>query len=333
MIHSFWAYFTDPLLYASTWGCLILGIGCGLVGTLLFLKKASLMGETLSHASYPGLMLGVLFLSAFPSSVSSMSNGFIDLLALVGAWMTSVLGVFIHSRLIKSKMSSDAALCWVLSSFLGVGVLVASKLQFSAARLYHRAQVFLYGQAATLSDHHLWLFGILVALMLLMVKIFYRPLLLHSFDRDYASCLGFRPLAFRVGIQMVITALIVSGLRAGGVLVMAALLVAPAVAARWWSRSFDQMLVLAALIGAVTGVLGNILSLETESFVQSLDLYFDHVLPTGPAIVIVGSLIAFISVLIAPEKGLLFRAFQARLLKKKWLTQLQTSENSGRELR
>lgn len=325
MSYSFWAYFSDPVLYASTWGCLILGLGCGLVGTLLFLKRASLMGETLSHASYPGLMLSVFSLSLFPVSGSLLTGWVVDIIALIGAWITSGLGVLLHSRLVRAKVSSDAALCWVLSSFLGIGVLIASKLQFSSPRLYHRAQVFLYGQAATLSDPHLWLFVALVSLTILMMIVFYRPLLLQSFDREYATCLGFRPVAFRISVQLVTTALIVAGLRAGGVLVMAALLVAPAVAARAWSRSFKQMLVLSAVIGAITGVLGNVLSLEVEYALKTMGIPVEHVLPTGPAIVIVGCALALISVLIAPQRGLLSKVRRNRQLKKRWIEQLKVA--------
>lgn len=324
MSHSLWSYFTDPLLYASTWGCLILGLGCGLVGTVLFLKRSSLMGETLSHASYPGLMMSVLGLTFFPSLSGLTQGWYVDLVALIGAWATSGLGVLVHSRLVKAKVSSDAALCWVLSSFLGIGVLMASKLQFSSPRLYYKAQVFLYGQAATLSDQHLWMFGILVLGLTLIVTIFFRPLWLQCFDREYAQCLGFRSLAFRVTLQLFLTALIVAGLRAGGVLVMAALLVAPAVAARWWSRSFLQMLKLSALLGALIGVLGNILSLEVEMLLVKYKLPIEHVLPTGPAIVLVGCVVALVSVFIAPERGFLWKRQQRAQLKQKWLLELQT---------
>jgi manganese/zinc/iron transport system permease protein len=281
------------------------------------------MGETLSHASYPGLMFSVLILSQFPRLGSFTKGWWVDLVALIGAWASSGLGVLLHSRLVRAKVSSDAALCWVLSSFLGLGVLLGSKLQFSAPRLYHRAQVFLYGQAATLSDQHLWLFSLLVSLMILAVILFFRPLLLQSFDREYARCLGLRPLLFRVGIQLLLTAIIVAGLRAGGVLVMAALLVAPAVSARWWSQSFKQMLILSAGIGAFTGVLGNILSLEIEGLIRQLKLPLEHILPTGPAIVIVGCLIALVSVLIAPKRGLFSKWRKRRQLRSQWLAQLQ----------
>jgi len=104
---------------------------------------------------------------------------------------------------------------------------------------------------------------------------------------------------------------------------MAALLVAPAVSARWWSQSFKQMLILSAGIGAFTGVLGNILSLEIEGLIRQLKLPLEHILPTGPAIVIVGCLIALVSVLIAPKRGLFSKWRKRRQLRSQWLAQLQ----------
>ena len=141
-------FFLDPILRAPTIGSMLLGFVSALMGVVVFIKKRSLIGETLAHAAYPGLILGA-FMAVFFSKLASI--GF-----LAGAFITSCLGLYVVEKLeTRFKIHPDSALCLVLSLSLGVGVLFSSHLQFISPLHYQRAQIFLFGQVATMNDFHI----------------------------------------------------------------------------------------------------------------------------------------------------------------------------------
>jgi manganese/zinc/iron transport system permease protein len=305
-------YFCDPLLQASSLGCLLLGASCGLIGTLLLLRQACLIGETLSHASYPGLMLSALIISSFDLNFFDDSTiSHVDLILLLGALISSSLGFYLYSLMTRSRISSDAALGWILASFLGIGVLMASRLQFITPRLYQRSQAFLYGQAATLTMVHVKLLTLEFILILGTFFFGYRSLLCTHFDLPFAKTQKMQHPLFQIWLYALTNALIVSGIRTGGVLVIAAILVAPAVASRAFSTSVKQMAIGAALIGAFSSFIGHVASVEVELFLhdKSVDTIF---FPTGPSIAIVACLLALLFRLLTPRTGVVYMVWQRR---------------------
>jgi len=111
-------FFLDPVLRAPTIGSMLMCFSAGLIGCLVFLQKRSLVGEALSHAAYPGVVISILFAALFfPFSEAAASVSI-----MLGAFITGLLGLFvIHHLEKKLNISSDAALCFVLSVFFGVG--------------------------------------------------------------------------------------------------------------------------------------------------------------------------------------------------------------------
>jgi manganese/zinc/iron transport system permease protein len=303
--------FYDPVLRAPTLGSMLMCFGASLVGVIAFLRKSSLIGESLSHAAYPGVMLGVMAAGFF--GVLDLWEGFASLLVLFFAFLTAILGLFLIDLLQKRKVPTDAALCLVLSSFFGIGVLGASRLQFTHSVLYQQALGYLYGQAATMTDRHIVLYGVLAALVLACVIFFFRELQILSFDRHFAKSMGVSVAKIEGMIFFLMALSVVTGIRSVGVVLMSAMLIAPAAFARQWTHHFSTMLVLAALCGVVSAYLGNVLA--------------SH-LPTGPMIVLIASIFCLFSLLFAPERGLLsrmfrraafrFRCLQENLLKAMW---------------
>ena len=144
MIASPLYYFTDPVLQAPTIGSILMCLSSALIGVIVFLRRRSLLGEALSHASYPGVVISV-FVTAhfFPSAYDALAS-----IVLMGAFCTSAAGLWLIEKMENHlKVKNDAALCFVLSLFFGIGVLIASRLQFSHALWYKTVQVFLFGQA------------------------------------------------------------------------------------------------------------------------------------------------------------------------------------------
>ncbi len=286
-------FFTDPLLRAPTWGCILMSIASSLMGTTLFLKKRSLLSESLSHATYPGACLGIaLFAFFFPNH-----EEWIFLAVLIGAFFSSLLGLKVIQKMEKGKVPSDAALTFVLSLFFGMGIVITSALQRVFPPMAKQAQMLLFGQAATMSDMHIWIYGALAGVVILFLFFGFRPLQAFLFDSDFAKAnqVPVEPLE-KILFWLLLLSLIV-GIRSVGVILLSGMVIAPSVAARQWSDRLQMVLFLASLFGGVSGLLGNLFSVVYN-------------LPTGPTIVLVGAGFALFSLLFAPQRGLLFRLYR-----------------------
>lgn len=307
-------FFTDAILRAPTIASMLMCLAASLVGTLVFLRKESLIGEALSHAAYPGVMVGVLISGLL--CVKEYEGVTLSLAVLSGAFLSSVAGFWtIHKMKTKYNVKSDAALCFVLSSFFGIGLTIASELQFSYTSLYKQAQIYLYGQAATMTDIHIAIYGLLSLLIIGAVASLYKEWQLLLFDRQFAKVIGVQkqwiePLLFTLTVLAVII-----GIRSVGVVLMSAMLIAPAVAARQFTHHLSYLLALAASFSLMSGFFGNYLSVELTRMLHHYYPSTRVALPTGPMIVLVASALCLFSLFFAPERGLLPRLFRIRSFK------------------
>ena len=123
-------------------------LGAALIGVIVFLRKQSLLGESLSHAAYPGVIIGVIFAGLL--GLNDQHEIFLAILIMSGAAITALLGLWCINLLERYfNIRSDSSLCFILSAFFGIGITLASQVQFSFSYLYRQAQVYLYGQALT----------------------------------------------------------------------------------------------------------------------------------------------------------------------------------------
>jgi manganese/zinc/iron transport system permease protein len=299
MDHSLLSYFTDPVLKAPTLGSILMCLSASLVGVLVYLRKESLIGEALSHATYPGVILGAWLFSFMVSS--SFENPLFPAFVMGGAGLTGLVGIFALNFLTKKlSIRSDAALCFVLSAFFGAGVFLASQMQFTHTLLYKQSQVYIWGQTATMTDSHVKVYLALFILTAIPLLIFYKEFKAITFDRVWATTFGL-PVAWMDRLLFVMIVLsLVTGIRSVGVVLVTAMLIQPAVAARQFTDRMGLMFILSALFGGASAFLGNVLSFE---FSQAYDLSF----PTGPMIVLVSSAIALFSLLFAPKRGIVMR--------------------------
>jgi len=298
---TFLDFFTDPILRPSTVGCMLMCFASALVGVVVFLRKRSLIGETLSHASFPGVVIGV-FLSAL---LIPFSDELIALAILCGAFLFAFLGLkalnFLENRL---RVKADSALCFVLASFFGLGILIASRLQQSYPLWYKQALTFLYGQAATMTNMHVIIYGCFGLVILGFILYFYRYLEAVNFDPSFSETLGIRSKRLDEMMFFLIVLAIVVGIRSVGVVLMAGMLIGPAVAARPLTNQLPYHFALSGLFGVVSGFLGNYLSVVIPKGEYSL--------PTGPMILMVSSSFCFLSLLLAPRSGLVNRYVRMR---------------------
>lgn len=299
-------YFVDPVLRAPMIGSMLMCLSAALVGVIVFLKRQSLIGEALSHAAYPGVVLGVIAVGLFYGD--STSYEYAGLVMLTAAFITALLGVKLISALEKMRVNTDAALCFTLSFFFGIGITLASHIQFSFSNLYRQVQIYFYGQAATMTDMHIIIYSVLVIFVIVCLFFLRKEFKVWIFDPVYAQVLGIRIRLLESVFLLLVGLSIVIGIRSVGVVLMSAMLIAPAAAARQCTSNFKQMFFLAGLFGLLSAGLGTYFANEV-----SLNMGQKMGVPTGPMIVLVASMICILALLFAKEKGLVIRFW--RILK------------------
>jgi manganese/zinc/iron transport system permease protein len=164
-----------------------------------------------------------------------------------------------------------------------------------------------------MTDVHIWVYGILAFVVLLVVIMFYKEIQGIAFDPDYIRSIGINKRVVDVTVFLLIVLAVVIGIRSVGVVLMSAMLIAPAAAARQYSNKLYRIFALAAFFGILSGFLGNYLSVEVSYWLVNKYPGERLALPTGPMIVIVASLICLLSLMFAPKRGLLLR--MARIVK------------------
>ncbi len=305
-------YFVDPVLRAPTVGSMLMCLAAALVGVIVFLRKQSLLGETLSHATYPGVIFGVVVAAYI--SPNPDEEALAAVCILTGAFIAALGGLYAIDLMERHlKIRSDSALCFVLSSFFGVGLTFASRVQVTHTSLYRKIQMYLYGQSATMTDGHIWLYGGLCILLTIVIVCLYKELQALNFDRDYARSIGISARSIEMLFFTLIVLAVVIGIRCVGVVLMSAMLIAPAAAARQYTHKLSTMLAIAAAIGAVSGFFGNYAAVEGSLALQRAHPQEWLALPTGPTIVLVAATICLFSLLFAPKRGLILRGY--RILK------------------
>lgn len=262
-----------------------------MLGSFAVLRKQSLLGDAISHAALPGIAIAFLLTGTKDTNV-----------LLIGALVSGLLGTFwIRGIISKTHLKSDTALGLILSLFFGFGMLLLTFIQKQPNANQAGLDKYLFGQAATLVESDVWLMAGITGLCLLVLLLFWKEFKLLLFDADYTKTLGFNTKFIDILITSFIVLAIVLGLQTVGVVLMSAMLLAPAAAARQWTNSLSVMVFLAAIFGAVSGVFGTAISASQNN------------LSTGPVIVIVASVFVFISFIFSPSRGLLFK--QIRILK------------------
>jgi manganese/zinc/iron transport system permease protein len=281
--------FGDYTIQNVAIGAALLGIISGVLGSFAVLRQQSLLGDTLSHAALPGVCLG--FIVAGSRQLGSI---------LVGALVTGGLAALVMLLLTrKSRLKTDAGLGIALSVFFAVGIVLLTYIQGSGNASQGGLDSFLFGQAAAILRSDLWVMGAITTAALALVAALWKEFKLVSFDPAFAGSIGLPVVVLEVTLTAMIALAVVVGLQMVGVVLMSAMIIAPAVAARQWSRSLARMVVLAAAIGIVSGVFGAVLSATSRG------------LATGPLIVLSVSAVVIISLLVAPGRGLLWEAVRS----------------------
>lgn len=277
--------FSDYTLRTITLGTAILGAICGMLGSFAVLRKQSLLGDAISHAALPGIAIAFLITGTKDTNV-----------LLLGALVSGLIGTFwIRGIITKTHLKSDTALGLILSLFFGFGMLLLTFIQKQPNANQAGLDKYLFGQAATLVESDVKLMAIVTGICLIILLLFWKEFKILLFDEDYTKTLGFNTKFIDVLITFFIVLAIVLGLQTVGVVLMSAMLLAPAAAARQWTNKLAVMIVLAAFFGAFAGVFGTAISASQNN------------LSTGPVIVLVAAVFVLFSFIFSPGRGILFK--------------------------
>jgi len=294
-----------PGLWVVVLGTSLLGFICGMTGCFAVLRKQSLIGDAVSHAALPGVVGGyILFQSKETWAL------------LAGAFLSGLIATYLADWITRnSKIKSDSAQAILLSVFFGIGLVLLTWLQKQPNAAQAGLTRFLFGQASTLLMGDFLTLLVLIFPVLIVVIAFWKEFKIVCFDRPYAVSIGLPVFWLEQLILVLQVVVIVAGLEIVGVVLMSALLIAPAVAARQWTNRLGYMVILAGFIGAISGVSGSIIANMIRKS-----------LPTGPVIVLVVSIIVVFSILFANERGFLWRYIS--FLKKRRKTNLESDLRS-----
>ena len=277
--------FTDYTSRTIGLGTIVLGIVSGVLGSYAVLRRQSLLGDAIAHAALPGIAITFLILGVKDS-----------FFFLIGAIITGVIGTLWIMGITRfTKIKTDTALGIILTVFFGFGIVLLTLIQQMDNANQAGLEDYLFGQAATLMEEDVIIMASLGGLSLLVVGIFWKELKLLTFDPQYAKTLGFNTRFLDVLITSLIVIAIVLGLQTVGVVLMSAMLLAPAAAARQWTNKMGVMIILAAFFGALAGITGTAISASMAN------------MSTGPTIVMVAVILVVLSFIFSPIRGLLFR--------------------------
>ena len=282
--------FTNYTLRTVALGAATLGVVGGGLGTYAVLRGQSLLGDAISHAALPGIALAFLLTgSKSPLVLMLGAAGAGTLAALI------ILGVTDATR-----VKYDSALALMLSVFFGAGLVLLTYIQHHAGASQAGLDAFLFGQAAALVAADVVTMAGLGGAALLAMLAFWKEFKLLAFDPDFGASLGIPMRALDVVLTTLLVVAIVIGLQTVGVVLMSAVIIAPAAASRQWTDRLSVMVGLAAAFGAASGVGGAVLSASVAN------------LPTGPTIVLCMGAIVVLSLLGAPNRGLLWQWWRDR---------------------
>ena len=272
----------DYTLRTVALGAAVLGLSSGALGSFAVLRGQSLLGDAISHAALPGVALAFL-----------VTGSKAPLVLVVGAGLAGWVGTLCVMGVTRtSRVPYDAALGIVLSVFFGLGMVLLTYLQARPQASQAGLDTFLFGQAAALVGRDVATMAALGAVAVAAMAVFWKEFKLLLFDPDFAAVQGFPVRALDVGLTTLLVVAIVIGLQTVGVVLMSALIVAPAAAARQWTDRLWGVVALAGGFGAAAGAVGALVSGTTAR------------IPTGPTIVLVATALVAVSLAFAPRRGL-----------------------------
>lgn len=281
-------------------GTALLGLASGIAGTFAVLRKESLIGDGLSHAALPGVVIAFLL------------TGIKDIeVLIIGAALSSITAAWLITITVEnSKIKFDGALATILSAFFGLGMVLLTYVQSLNNAGQAGLSKFIFGQAATILARDVYITSAAALIIIVLTALFWKELKLISFDVEYAKTLQI-PVTFTLILyRSLLIMTIIIGIQSVGAILISSLLIAPAVGARQWTNKLGTMCILAGFFGMVSAIGGTIWSTSVQK------------LPTGPAIIVILSVIVLLSLIFAPNRGILWQYRKNKQSKRALLSEI-----------
>ncbi|WP_370228234.1 metal ABC transporter permease [Cognatishimia sp.] len=300
----FWQAVSLQLGYNATLvmiGAACLGIAAGVTGTFLFLRKRALVSDAISHATLPGVGLACMIM------VTLGGDGRNLLGLLLGSAVSAWIGLLCVNWLTRrTRLAEDAAIGAILSVFFGLGIVLLTVIQTMSSGRQAGLEGFLLGSTAGMLWNEAMVIALGGAVTLALVVALRRPMTLVSFDPEYAAATGHNVARIDLAIMGLAMAVTVIGLKIVGLILIVAMLIIPPVTARFWTDRTDAMVIISGAAGGLAAYIGAAWSAVVPA------------VPTGPIIVLVSFAGFALSLLLAPNRGVLaavlrHRRFQARV--------------------
>lgn len=284
-----WLLDAIPLDYTESivvLGATAIGLLAGIVGCVAVLRRRSMVGDAMSHAALPGVCIAFLLAGGSKAPLVLLAG------ALVAGLVAAALVVAVErSRLLPA----DAAIGVVLSVAFSTGIVLLTLIARRPDADQAGLERYLFGQAASLLVEDVRVILVMLAAALLTMVLLRHALRATLFDRGFAASSGLNATAVDIASTGLLVVAAVTGLQVVGAILMVALLVAPTLAARQWTRTLRTMIPLAGVLGAAIGGTGALLASRASA-------------PTGPAIVLLAALVVAASLVVAPGRGVLVQA-------------------------
>ncbi len=265
-------------LQAALITSILVGVMSGVIGSFIILRGLSLMGDAISHAVLPGVAVAYM----------------LGINLLLGASIFGILAAMLIGYVAShSKLKNDTAIGIVFSAFYALGFVLIS-LAESSSNLHH----ILFGNVLAVSDRDLITTTCVLIAVILFIVIFYKELLITSFDETFARTYGVRTQMVHYALMLMLTLVTVSSLQTVGIILVVAMLITPAATAFLWTNKLHWMLVDSAIFGALASLIGLFLSYTLNW-------------SSGPAIVLGAAFIFGVSFIFSPKQGLVFKLKQA----------------------
>ena len=269
-------------------GVALLGMAAGIIGTFTLLRKRALVSDAVSHATLPGIAAAWLVMVAL-GGTGKWFPGL--LLGAAAGGLAAVAAVLVVRSVLR--LHEDAALGIVLSVSFGVGIALLGVIQQMRRGSAAGLDSFIYGKTASMLVADAMLIGITSLVLVVVAVLLFKELNLLCFDAAYAASQGLPVGLLDAAMLALVVAVTVIGLQAVGLILIVALLITPAAAARFWTYDLRLMTILAALLGAAGGFVGAGLSALVPR------------LPAGAVIVVTIAAGFLVSALFGARRGLL----------------------------
>ncbi|MBV6479773.1 MAG: hypothetical protein HGGPFJEG_02568 [Ignavibacteria bacterium] len=276
-------YFTEPLQYEfiqrALLASLMVGVSCGLIGTYIMLRRLSLIGDALAHAVLPGVVIGFMVAGKNPLTL------FIG--AMAAGLLTSILISFVERN---SKIKEDTSIGIIFTGAFALGILLVSQLK----QVHIDLSSYLFGDVLGVSDPDIILSSIITLFIVLSVILFYKQLLVTSFDPTLAHIIGISASLVHYFLMTLLSMSIVAGLQSVGVILIIAMLITPPATAFLLTDKLKKLLMLSCVLGVISSVLG-------------LYLSYHFNFASGASIVLVSVFFFLLTLVFSPKEGLLIK--------------------------